>query len=69
MKALTYQLVGDISVILSGKLLSNSRLHESGERGQDVDRGVNLLVVELTVDEDLTFCDITSQIGDRVGDI
>lgn len=28
-----------------------------------------MLVVELTVDKDLAFCDITSQIGNRVSDI
>jgi len=64
-----YQLIGYISVILSSKLLSDSRLHESGKRGQDIDRGVDLLVVELTIDEDLALCDITSQIRDRVGNI
>jgi len=56
-------------VILSGKLLSDSRLHESGKRGQDVDGRVDLPVVELTIDEDLALCDITSQIRDRMGDI
>jgi len=64
-----YQLIGYISVILSGKLFSDSRLHESGKRGQDVDGRVDLPVVELTIDEDLSLCDITSQIRDRMGDI
>ena len=56
-------------MILSGKLFSDSRLHKSRERGQDVDRGVNLPVVELTIDEDLALCNITSQVRDRVSDI
>jgi hypothetical protein len=64
-----YQLVRDISVILSGELLSDSRLHKSRKGWQDVDGRVDLLVVELTINEDLAFCDITSQIRDRVGDI
>ena len=68
-RALAYQLIRDISVILSGKLFSDSRLHKSRERGQDVDRGINLPVVELTIDEDLAFCDITSQVRNRMSDI
>ena len=56
-------------MILSSELLSNGRLHKTRERGQDVDRGVDLLVVELSIDEDLALCDIASQIRDRVGDI
>jgi len=68
-RGIAHQLVRDISVILSGKLFSDSRLHKSRERGQDVDRGVNLPVVELTINEDLAFCDITSQIRNGVSDI
>lgn len=56
-------------MILSGELLSNGRLHKTRERGQDVDGRIDLLVVELTIDEDLTFRNITRQIRDRVGDI
>lgn len=56
-------------MILSSELLSNGRLHETRERGQDIDGRVNLLVVELTIDKDLSFRNITRQIGDRVSDI
>lgn len=66
---MTYKLVRDIAVVLSSELLADSRLHESGQGGQDVDRGVDLLVVELTIDEDLSLCDIARQIRNRVGDV
>lgn len=47
----------------------NSFLHETGERGEDVDGRVNLLVVKLTIDEDLALSNVASQIGDGMGDI
>lgn len=65
----TNQLVGYVSVILPGKLLSDSTLHQSRQRGQNVDRRVDLPVVELTVDKDLTLGNVSSQIGDGVGDV
>ena len=56
-------------MILTGHALTDGRLHETRERGKDVDRGVDTLVVELTVNEDLTFGNVTSQVGNRVGDV
>ena len=50
-------------------VLFNGFLHETGERGEDVDRRVDLLVVELPVDEDLSFGDVACQIGNGMGDI
>lgn len=44
-------------------------LHETGERGEDVDGRVNLLVVKLTIDEDLALSNVASQIGNGMGDI
>lgn len=44
-------------------------LHESGKGGQDVDGGVDLFVVELPVDEDLSLSDVASKIWDGMGDI
>lgn len=41
-------------MILPREFLSDGTLHQSGQRRQDVDRGVDLPVVELTVDEDLS---------------
>ena len=49
-----YQLVGHISVVLSGKLLADSALHQPRKRGQNVDWWVNLTIVELAIDEDLS---------------
>ena len=53
----------------AGQLGADGRLHQAGERGQDVDRRVDLLVVELPVDEDLPLGDVARQIGDRMRDV
>lgn len=50
-------------------VLFNGFLHETREGGEDVNRRVDLLVVELSVDEDLTFGDVAGQIGNGMGDI
>ena len=63
------QLVGDIAVVLSCAALTDSRLHETREGGQDVDRWVDTLVVQLTIDEDLTLRNVTRQVGDGMCDI
>lgn len=63
------KLVGDVGVIATSELLTNGRLHKTGERWQDVDGWVDTLVVELTVNEDLTLGNVTSKIGDRVSDV
>ena len=36
------ELVGHIAVILPGHALANGGLHETGERGQHIDRGIDL---------------------------
>jgi hypothetical protein len=63
------QLVGDGSMVLAGHTLANSGLHETRQRGQYVDRRVDLSVVDLTIDVDLSLSNITGQIGNRVGNI
>lgn len=63
------KLVGDITVVLARVALADGRLHETRERGKDVDGWVDTLVVELTVDENLALGNVTSQIGNRVGDV
>lgn len=50
-------------------VLFNGLLHETGKRGQDVDGWIDLFVVELPIDEDLPFCDVSSQIGNGVSDV
>lgn len=49
-------------MILSSELLSDGTLHQPRERGKHVDWRVDLPVVQLSVDEDLAFRDITCQI-------
>ena len=36
------ELVGDVAVVLPGHALANGGLHETGERGQHIDRGIDL---------------------------
>ncbi len=44
-------------------------LHETGKRGQDVDWWIDLFVVELPIDENLSLCDVASEIGDGMRDV
>jgi hypothetical protein len=43
-------------VILS--IFLNGFLHQTGERRKDIDWWVDLFIMELTINEDLTFCDV-----------
>lgn len=63
------QLVGHIRVVLPSTALTNGRLHETREGRKDVDRRAHTLVFQLTVNEDLTLCNVTSQVGNGVSDI
>jgi len=63
------QLVGDFRMVGPGHALANSRLHQPRERWQHVNGRVDLLVVQLTIDEDLSFCDVPGQIWDGMVDI
>lgn len=56
-------------MVTAGEFFANGGFHEAGERGEDVDGGVDALVVELAVDEDLAFGDVACEIGDGVGDV
>jgi len=65
-------------VIISGELLegtvllflnTNSGLHQTGERRKYINWRVDLSVVEITVNEDLSFSNVTSKIWDGMGDI
>lgn len=62
-------LIGDLRMINSGETLTNSMLHESGERWQDIDRWINLSLMHVSINVDLSFGNISSKIGDRMGDI
>lgn len=48
---------------------ANERRERGKKREDALDRRVDLLVVQLTVDRDLTLRDVTRQIGNRVGDV
>jgi hypothetical protein len=63
------QLVGHVAVVFPCAALADGGLHETGERGEDVDGWVDTLVVELTVDEDLAFRNVTCQVGDGMCDV
>lgn len=63
------QLVGHIGVVLTGAALTDSGLHQTGQRRQHVNGWPDTLVVKLTINEDLTLGNVTSQIGNGVSDI
>lgn len=63
------ELVGDVAVVFAGVAFADGGFHEPGEGGEHVDGGVDALVVELTVDEDLAFGDVAREIGDGMGDV
>jgi len=63
------QLVGHVAVVLASVALANSGLHQTRERGKDVNWRVDTLVVKLTVNEDLTLGNVTSQIRNGVSDV
>ena len=48
---------------------SDAILHQTRQRRQHAHRWVNAACVKITIQHDLTLCDIARQIGDRVGDI
>lgn len=49
-------------MVFAGMAFADGGFHETGEGWEDVDGWVDTFVVELTVDEDLTFGDIASKI-------
>jgi hypothetical protein len=51
-------LVGDIWVINSCHASTNSTLHQSGQRWQHIDWRIDTSLIHVSVDVDLTFCDI-----------
>lgn len=50
-------------------VLLDGLLHQTREGREDVDGWVDLFVVQLTVDEDLSFCDVASEIGNGMRDV
>lgn len=68
-------LVGNIGVILSGHhfvdilVEANSVLHETGQGGQHVNWRIDVLLVHVLIDIDLTLGNVASEIGDGMSDI
>lgn len=56
-------------MILSRHALADGGLHQTGQRRQHVDGRVDLAIVQLSVDVDLSLGDVASQIGNRVSDV
>lgn len=56
-------------MIFPCKALADGTLHQTGQRREDVDWRVDLPVMELTVDEDLAFRNVASQIRNGMCDI
>ena len=50
-------------------ILFDSFLHETREGRKHVDGRIDLFVVELSIDEDLTFGNVSSQIRNGMGDV
>jgi hypothetical protein len=63
------QLIGHVRVVLPGHVLTDGRLHQTRQRWQHVHWWVDLPVVQLPVNVDLTLGDVTGQIGDWMGDV
>jgi hypothetical protein len=63
------QLVGHIGVVLTSAALADSGLHQTGQGRQHVNGRINTLVGKLTVNENLTLSNITSQVRNGVSNI
>ena len=68
-RLLSHQLVGHVGMVPACHAITNGRLHQTGEGGQDVDGRVNLPVVQLSVHVDLSLGDVASEIGNGVSDV
>ena len=56
-------------MVLSRHSFSNGRFHETRKGRKHIDGWIDVPVVQLTIDVDLSFGNVASQIGDRMGDI
>lgn len=63
------KLVGDFLVVCSCSLLSNGAFHKTTQRWQNIDRRINVSVMKLSVQVDLTLCDIPRKVRDGMSDI
>merc|ERR1719389_1503008 len=56
-------------MVHSGHSLADTRFHQAAKRWQHVDWRIDLAIVQRSVYEDLAFCDVSSEIWDRVRDV
>src|SRR6476660_5334028 len=62
------ELVSHGAMVFAGLSGSDAGVHEPTQGGQDVDRRVNAASLELPRQHDLSFGDVSGQVGDRMGD-
>lgn len=65
----THQLVRHVSVVLPRQLVPDRTLHQPRQRRQHINRWVYLSVVQLSIDEYLSFGNIPCQVRNWVRDI
>jgi len=63
------KLVRHFWVINSSETFSDSRLHETRERGQHIDWWIDLSVVEISINENLTFSNISCKIRNWMSNV
>ena len=63
------QLVGHGVVVVTSHSLTNSRLHQTGQRGQHVNGRIDTALVQSTIQIDLTLGNVSREIGNRMGNI
>mmetsp|Transcript_17100 Transcript_17100/g.39297 ORF Transcript_17100/g.39297 Transcript_17100/m.39297 type:complete len:306 (-) Transcript_17100:472-1389(-) len=63
------KLVRNGTVIVSGHTFSDGGLHQTRQRRKNVDRRENTLGVQLTIQVNLSFRNVSGKIGNRVGNI
>ena len=56
-------------MVFASVAFADGGFHETGEGWKDINGWVNTFVVELTVDEDLSFSDVACKVGNRMSDI
>lgn len=68
-RLVSLQLVRYLRMVQPSHAFADTRLHQSTERRQHIDRRLDLSVVDLSVYEYLSLGDVTSQIRNRVRDV
>ena len=56
-------------MVRPGEALADAVLHQAGQRGQDVDGGIDTGLVHIPVQHNLSLGDVAGQVGDGVSDV